>query len=723
MAAGRACVLTVTRGGIGVRGAALWRSAAISASMLASREMIVSSVWWTAPMASCVSRPDETWVSRRPDSRVLSSAMPAPGTRASGLDARGRRATASVVSWRSDLQMADEILQRALDAASRPSGSRPPASSRVARPEICCSSASKASLSAPGLPGLVDLVGERAQHLLDGRRSTRAIWTVPGSAPSWARLLPAASVSIRSGQRLDLARDGLGPLLDQHLDALLQRVDAALEPGGLALGQRFELPDQGLDAVRELARDAVTGQVHFGDAGGELFRLGIDQLRAHLRQGFDPAGKPVDLARQGEQLRGVALAVMRAVGEDRVADILDRQRQAAQFAPVGLVVAQPAHLGGQGRDLVRDVVDPAVAARLRHHVAQFADVAQHGSEQGPVAATRGQGIDLGGEMADLELDALIAVAGAVLRQARHLRFDPGQGLQHGIEAVAPVEPVEPDTDIGDHGLDRVRRGLPFGGGLDAGLCGALGGGLGGRADPGAEVAQILAQRRDPAFREVGGAGGLRRHAVGVEDALTGADVGDRGGQAVAAEGEARRGEAGGALRLDGLALDVDEPFAHRLDRIGDDAVARSCRSAAARSPAVMRCSVFSIQRAIESSAPAVLALDSRVSVSVAAAWVITASMSATRQRRPRRGAAAACDEVSIWPCDSRARRSDSAAMSSCSGARRRRESSSASSRSLWSSHSPSVMPARRAAAFAASRVRGSTPLTLQGKLVAMSMLA
>jgi hypothetical protein len=33
------------------------------------------------------------------------------------------------------------------------------------------------------------------------------------------------------------------------------------------------------------------------------------------------------------------------------------------------------------------------------------------------------------------------------------------------------------------------------------------------------------------------------------------------------------------------------------------------------------------------------------------------------------------------------------------------------------------MPARRAAAFAASRVLGSTPLTLQGKLFAMFVLA
>jgi hypothetical protein len=33
------------------------------------------------------------------------------------------------------------------------------------------------------------------------------------------------------------------------------------------------------------------------------------------------------------------------------------------------------------------------------------------------------------------------------------------------------------------------------------------------------------------------------------------------------------------------------------------------------------------------------------------------------------------------------------------------------------------MPARRAAAFAASRVRGSTPLTLQGRLVAIVTLA
>jgi hypothetical protein len=33
------------------------------------------------------------------------------------------------------------------------------------------------------------------------------------------------------------------------------------------------------------------------------------------------------------------------------------------------------------------------------------------------------------------------------------------------------------------------------------------------------------------------------------------------------------------------------------------------------------------------------------------------------------------------------------------------------------------MPARRAAAFAASRVRGSTPFTLQGKLLAMISLA
>ena len=146
-------------------------------------------------------------------------------------------------------------------------------------------------------------------------------------------------------------------------------------------------------------------------------------------------------------------------------------------------------------------------------------------------------------------------------------------------------------------------------------------------------------------------------------------------------------------------------------------VARSCRSAEPRSLDDRRSSVFSIQRVIESSAPAVRALASRVMLSRAAAWPTRLSIAS------RDGAGSGCrGAVSIRPCDRRASRSDRAAMSSCSGGLGAR-ASSLSSRILWSSHSPSVMPARRAAAFAASRVRGSTPFTLQGKLLAMILLA
>jgi hypothetical protein len=39
---------------------------------------------------------------------------------------------------------------------------------------------------------------------------------------------------------------------------------------------------------------------------------------------------------------------------------------------------------------------------------------------------------------------------------------------------------------------------------------------------------------------------------------------------------------------------------------------------------------------------------------------------------------------------------------------------------VWFSHCPTVMPARRAAIFAASRASGSTPLTLQGDIFAIA---
>ena len=69
-------------------------------------------------------------------------------------------------------------------------------------------------------------------------------------------------------------------------------------------------------------------------------------------------------------------------------------------------------------------------------------------------------------MRDFELEALIALAGPVLRQPRHFRLDAGQRLEQGLELVAPVEPVETvgqQADLGfdGAGVDAHRGGRPL----------------------------------------------------------------------------------------------------------------------------------------------------------------------------------------------------------------------------------------------------------------------
>ena len=130
--------------------------------------MMVSSVWWTAPIASCVSRPAETLVSRRPETRLLSSAIPLAGATllASSTIAARCGAFGCAVSSRSERRWTTRSCRvRSIPVSAERVAAA--ASSRAAMPEICCSSDVEGVRPGAGATGLVDLLGEVAQHVLD----------------------------------------------------------------------------------------------------------------------------------------------------------------------------------------------------------------------------------------------------------------------------------------------------------------------------------------------------------------------------------------------------------------------------------------------------------------------------------------------------------------------------------------------------------------------------
>ena len=164
-------------------------------------------------------------------------------------------------------------------------------------------------------------------------------------------------------------------------------------------------------------------------------------------------------------------------------------------------------------------------------------------------------------MRDLVLDVMVVVARTVARQPRDLRLQPGQRLQDRFEMVAAGELVEALAQCRDLALDGM--GEVAGEGRGRTLLAARAACV--RRQPRAEAAQIFAQRRDALLHR------LRwSFLLAVEQALARADVGDGGGEAVAAEGQPRRALAGLRAGLAGTALDLDDPVAHRLDGLGDD---------------------------------------------------------------------------------------------------------------------------------------------------------
>ena len=169
-------------------------------------------------------------------------------------------------------------------------------------------------------------------------------------------------------QRLDLARDGRRPLFGEGFDALLQRVDALFEMMAGPLG-----------------RDVV-----------EL------------------VGQVLDLGRERGERPGLDVAA--AAGQNGAANVLDRGGEMAELAHVGLGVAQAADLEADRGDLLGEVVEFVVLSAGGDDLAQFGDVAQYRREIGRLAAARRERIDLGGQMRDLVMEALIAVAGTVLRK-------------------------------------------------------------------------------------------------------------------------------------------------------------------------------------------------------------------------------------------------------------------------------------------------------------------
>lgn len=257
---------------------------------------------------------------------------------------------------------------------------------------------------------------------------------------------------------------------------------------------------------------------------------------------------------------------------------------------------------------------------LGDQAAQIGHVARQ-RRQVDLAATGSERVDLGRQMRDLVLDMLMVVAGAVPRQARDLGLQPGERLQDRLEMVASGELVESAAEGCDLRLERMgeiaaeRRGWALLRSAAARL----------RRKAGAEPAQILAQGRDAVLCLLGAL--VRRFFLAVEQTLARADVCDGCGKSVPAEGQP--GERSLACCWASLARRSISTIRSPMVLIASamTLVARSWRSAAARSPEAMRSSVCSIQRAIESSAPAVRVLVSRVSFSAVAAWRTSASIS------------------------------------------------------------------------------------------------
>ncbi|OYW68998.1 MAG: hypothetical protein B7Z40_00250 [Bosea sp. 12-68-7] len=421
-------------------------------------------------------------------------------------------------------QMGDEILQRPLHAgfggAGRGGGVEPLGQAG----NLLFERVEGAAVGA-GAPRFVDLVGEVAQHLLDRPEVDR-------------RDLDRLSVGDEMGEA---ARGG------EVLDAAGQRLDLAGDRGRSLFRQRFDPGLQSVDPVLDLAIGAGVGGAR-----------------------VDLAREAVDLPRQRRERLQILCPRLAAIAQDRVANIVDRRRQPVEVASVGAAVAQPADLVRQGRDLVRQFPEPGLVAAGREDVAQVRDVPLQRDEQGAVSATGRQRIDLGGEMGDLQFEALEALARAVLSQALDLGFDPRQWLQDRLEPVARLETVEARSQRGDHRFDLLEMRLAGGLGHPHRGHRTLGPG-GDRRQARAEFAQIVAQRRNPAF---GAAGRLDRgRVILIEHALARADIGDGGGEALPAEGQARGGFRTGATarRLGGSPFELGQAVVHRLDRLGDDA--------------------------------------------------------------------------------------------------------------------------------------------------------
>jgi len=387
-----------------------------------------------------------------------------------------------------------------------------------------------------GPAGLVDLGGEAAQHVLD-----RAHVDPGEGGAAFVRHLgePAGG--------------------GQLLDAVGQRLDPVLEPARRPVGQVFELDHQRFDAPGEFVGGRAADGVEFAEASDQLVDLPVDHRGLHRRQRVDLLGERFDLARQGEQRRALAGALAQAVAVQALAHVLDRQRQAAQVAGV---VAQAPDIRGQSVELQRQIVE-AAAVRGRDELAQFGQFVQDRCDRLAVAAARGERVDLCGKMGDLELEAAVALLRASFGEPADLGLDPCQRFQDGIEPVAPVEAVEPGSELADRPFERLE-----GGALLLGPHRRLG-----RGNAIAELAQILAQARE---RRRGGRRALegRGVCIAVEGALARADIGYGGGEAVAAEHDRarhlRRRRCGRpAAGVLGPALDVAKPAAHRLDRVGD----------------------------------------------------------------------------------------------------------------------------------------------------------